>query len=311
VSGTTPWLLDVNTGQPAHKVDGSVPPGATGTLSVSPDCRKLACLTENRLLVWDVAVAPPAVSDVSFEGANNGTFDWLSPGYAMIGGRYCADLAHQLLFWDYATEENGVAGSCGGEYWYSTTAAGKRVLAHLPLPHDAALQAAAKIDPATVMAIQPGAKVSIDLSAMDATDLLKSRAVAALTTKLQANGLEVWENQPTRLVVTSVAGEAKEITYRGATEASTTTVSLPEDLVTVSFVVDGKTAWQTTRPATPPGTLALRPGQSAEEFLAAERARLRLAAATNVTLPKFVPRPRESKFFGRSVLTEAGPKPAE
>lgn len=316
--GTSAWILDAATGQPAIKLPGTLP--AAGAFSFQPEAKQVGLLTEDRLLVWNLrpdggAAAGDPDSDTALmlpDSAPATTLDWLSEGYALVNRRYCVDIARQILLWDYAGEPDGVGGACAGQYWYSVPSANQgRVLAHLPLPHEAAIREAARIDPATVMAVHPGAKVAIDLSRVDAPDPLKARAVAALTTKVQANRMEVADNQPLRLVVSSAPGEMREITYRTASTGDAVTVQVPEDRVTVAFVVGDRVAWQTTRPATVPGTLAMRPGQSVEDFLAGERGRLRLAAAAAVTLAKYVPHPRKELFYGRSVLTDGDPRPAD
>lgn len=314
-SAGSAWILDASNGLPSLKLDGALP-AFGGLFSFRPDARQLAYLTDNRLLVWTIptvgqTTAHPSDTAVSlFNSAPASTLDWLADGYVLINHQYCADIAHQILLWDYKSEENGVGGWFAGQYWYSASSSENRVLAHLSLPDAPALHQASQINPATLMAVYPGAKISIDLSNLDADDLLKSRAVVALTAKLHANEIEVANNQPVRLVVTSTPGQTREITYRGSTAESTTTVNLPEDLITVAFVENDKTAWQTTRPATPPGVLALRPGQSADEFLASERGCLRLVTATSMILPRFVPHPHGAPVYGQSLLTQAGSAPS-
>lgn len=190
------WLLDALTGRVRGKLPGDV--GWNTRLSIRPDGKQLAAIGINRLQVWDLS-SGELYRDINLRASTREqSVDWMADGYVLLGGQDLIDLDKQVVLWQYqhAGVSSGRAantsGELGGAFWYGLTSKDGKAMGvfRTRLPGSDALKVAAGISDDDLMALRPGAKVSIKIDVQASAAELESIR-SGLTATLKKSGFDV------------------------------------------------------------------------------------------------------------------------
>ncbi|HOW70543.1 MAG TPA: hypothetical protein PKY77_08080 [Phycisphaerae bacterium] len=281
-------------------------------LSFRPDGRQVAALLSGEILVWDFSTGKLVHEVFLPAGLRARNLEWAADGYVILDSMYLFDLKNMVVLWVYGTGEQRGAekatGSFAGRYWYVTSAARGpgQVLTSAVLPHEQAQKAAAGLKMDDLMAVKPGASVSLEVAIGTSQDI-QDRVTKSLTERLKADGIRVAAGQPVKLVASNVPGETREITYHLFGRMGDQKASVTEMKLGLSFVENSKTLWEKTQTSGAPMMITLKEGQTANEAIEANRAGVWKFFET-CPLPKFVPKARERLGYGESQLGPSGPE---
>jgi len=286
------------------------------SLFFRPDAAQLAVLCGRQLMVWDLAqgklLRDIAVPEVSL-APHSDALRWVADNYILLAGTRLIDVERRIVLWEYSYEDARTAESVatlGGYLWFVTTDASNQSQRLVPcvLPHDEAAAVAAGLDAESLLAVKPGASVSLEIQ-LEATDEQRETIRQSLTAKLQQNGMKVAPGQPIQLVARVVPGATKEIEYRSfgvPPWGKGDKVTYTEQRCELAFVVDGQVAWQAASVASAPHMLHLNEGQTVEQAVkAATQPKLNFFVQTKI--PSHLVRPTGRASYGQSQLTATGP----
>ena len=153
-------------------------------------------------------------------------------------------------------------------YGASLESGGKNGLAvgAVQLPGPQVEQAAAALDPESLIAIKPGTAVKLDVQAAENTP----RVQAALDAKIRANG---WVPSPASnvvLIAEMKRGDQQTITYHmpkfggGGGQETTQTASVTPYISSLRLMIGDKVAWQSGTSTGAPSIIMLKEGQTAQ-----------------------------------------------
>ncbi len=234
----------------------------------------------------------------------------------MLDGSCLLDFEHRVPLWQYQhSGENAHAVAPGGQYLYVCRDDSRRAafLSMTRLPHPEALKAAESIKADEALLLKPGTKVSL-LVDVPCSNEQRKQITAALTQRIKDAGLVLEENQPIAVHAMVEPGKSEVREYRrfgsprfggGGTEKVTVTPQISK----VCIEADGRRAWEVRKSTTAGFMLNLKQGQTAQDA-ANEASRPDTAFFDTVRVPGYLPKPRDPAWFGASLLTEQGIRPA-
>jgi hypothetical protein len=338
------FLFDAKSGQTLGKLADAVNDdphavaraGSSGALSpvFDPSGVRMAAPGGKGLRVWDLAAGGKLTHDLTLQLGVDATrgVRLLDGPFALLGGTDLLDLSKGIVVWEYnAGTQKSVAMPNGrtallgdppapdaGNAAAKARAARRGVagdepkrLTTIALPHDAAKKRAAAIKPGSFLAVQPGMTASIETSftAGGGPPDIQERAVKRVTEVLRANGITVVaEPQPLRAVITSTPGETKSERYAsgfGSTAKEIGSASMQAVNHAVTLTLKGTPAWREQGGASLPGSVAVKPGGSPQQYV--DELRLNsFSFFDTVTLPKEVLKPKELLRPGTSTITANG-----
>jgi hypothetical protein len=304
------WLLNALTGEPLGRVAGSL--DHAGPLSFRPDGGQLAALSRHGLMVWDLSTGEQAY-DIHFQfPIATGSIDWLFGGYVLAGGTKLIDLERRVLLWDYQFSESigqlRQSGELGGFLYCASEAqyTRERVLFSAVLPHESARQMAASLDPEKVLAVRPGAKITLDISIQGSPEE-QQRVRQGLTESLEASGLVVADGQTLVAKATTEVGPSREITYRfnsALAKGDEKATSKPY-ICRLQLLDHGTKVWERTASSSAPMFVRIKEGETAQQALAPYE-RFPLSFFENKKIPRYIARQPNNRAYGTGSLTPQG-----
>jgi WD40 repeat protein len=220
----------------------------TPLLSFSTTGKRLACMSINKLFVWEFNTGQLYREiDISTGGAVR----WPNDDNVLLVQGRLLDLQSQIPLWDYHGTEN--APIFGGYAWCAVSEGvnRKEILVPAKIPHPAVKTALEKAqrDP-NFFVIKPGTAVRIDVSGIgDAAK--RDQAAAGLTERLKAAGCTVSANSPVELLASTDGGKEREITYTtmgmrfGPRAGGGETFKIREYFSRLEFRSQGQKIWET------------------------------------------------------------------
>lgn len=298
------YVLDAATGNPLARF--ACQPGYFPRLSFRPDGKQLACVSSGMIQVWDVA-SGQEIYDVYLPvqfPAN--TVSWPSDGYMLLNGGSLVDLQRRIVLWQYSGGSEVGAEVNGRHLFVAKGSDQTGTLVHTPLPHGDAKRLAATLDPDSLLAVKPGAQVSVRI-AVAMTPQEQQQIYQALVKRLTGNGIKIVENSNVILHATTEQGKTETVEYRTigrgfGTESATVTQQIQK----LTFTENGKTLWQAVQVKGAP--IFLHTGDKDLNTAVSEQTRPDVAFFTNSIVPKHLarPGPEAGGAYGVANLTPQG-----
>ena len=167
----------------------------------------------------------------------------------------------------------------------------------------------AGFDPEAILAVKPGLSVSLEMS-VEAPAEMQQALRQALVGRLTANGLQVADSQPLKLVARTSLGESYDVTYQLQLAAGNKTIRVTDRNSELAFALNGQTVWQAITKAGPPYFVRLKAGETIEQVVASNT-KPNLDFFRDAKLPTHIVRPTGKPAYGRSMLTaQGGTRPA-
>lgn len=256
-------------------------------LAFSPSGKKLACLTNQRMIsVWDVASGK---LDADFNLPTGVIFQdkFLFPheDFLLGGNRYLMHWKSQILVWDYNNIE--AAASLGDLTCVVTkriSPAGVGNVTHLVLthiPHAAALQALeAAVKKPEMFAFRSGVSVKLDVSAIpeDAQDEVRQ----ILTERLKEMDCEVRDTADITLAVGASGPKERTVSYWHSGD-----YKVKEYQMWIKILAGEQVLWETSAGGVP-FILFLKPGENVGQKLRQLTAKPNYDWFKTVALPKYL-----------------------
>lgn len=277
-------------------------------LAFSPSGGRLACIAQQKLLVWDVASGDVLQEmDVPtihiFTGIAFPDEEWV-----LGGNQYLVGVSSGILLWTYSGQQQVTT---AGPWTLFATLDGEKSGTLLPLaiPHPGATQLLAKVstDP-NLFVLRKGTKVRLDLSGIpEAAE--RERAADSLAKRLATIGCTAGADGTIALVAKVTGPEKKTLQLRNSGD-----YDVQEWIVSLEFVHDGKPVWRTQSSNVPGGPIIffnLEEGENIGTWLA-KREKPDYGLFARVELPRFLQRPGAgagpggSLTLGTSQVTSTG-----
>jgi hypothetical protein len=298
-------ILDAATGNTLGRAQSE--DGGGGTLAFSPDGKRLGSVSARRVQVWDLTTGK-LTHDVWFPKQMAGKdLDFLGGNFVLVDNHFLVDLAKRVVLWEYdmpTTKGQRVGAMAGGKFWF--VSGGQQApysLSCSTLPDAAARAKSESLNADDVLALKPGARVSLAINLPGDDDV--KRAVKNLTERLRANGMVVADNAPLVLEALITAGTSETVSYRhfgSFTPSEQATVSKQISLLTLKE--NGKELWRASGSfgGHAPGIVRVKQGQSVQQAIDEQQQANPARFFASVNLPKYLARHPEDGVFGSSKL---------
>ena len=283
----------------------NVRPGA-GQVAFNADATKLACLSGKSIYIWDAGTGK-LERDFDCTNISHGDVTWLDNDHLLVGGSDVVDIPHRLLLWRYEAT-NLPSAHRGALRWYVMQSNNIMGLVPTKVLQPEMLAAAKELDPDSMLALKPGAKVSLDIQLGGEE---QQKAESAIREALKQNGFEVVEDSPLKISARIVTGESETKEYgrgffnREDREQVTATSKLYE----VELTVDGQSAWKNTstiQMGNSPPVIWLKEGESGQQALDRQNAERSAHFSFSAAIPRYVVHPKYAKPLGTSKISLAG-----
>ncbi len=217
------------------------------------------------------------------------------------------DIQRRIILWRY--EVPSLPSTAAGP-WRWLVMQNNNILGLVPtqMLQEEVLGAARDLDPDAILALKPGAKVSLDIQIGGEE---RAKAEAALRAALEQNGMQVAPDQPLKLSARIVTGKSETKEYgrgfffRENVERVTTT----EKRYEVELTVDGQSAWKQTstlQSSGGPPVIWMKHGESAQQTLDRQNADRAAHFAFSASLPRYVVHPKYAGPLGTSKISLGG-----
>jgi hypothetical protein len=302
-------ILDAASGDTLARIETDNWQG--GLLAFSSDGKRLGRLSSRQVQVWDLTTGKQT-HDVWFpKGMMAKALEFL-PGsnFVLVDHRFLVDLYKRIVLWQYdlpPMKGQYVAAAIGGKAWVvgGGTHHAPYQLAAINIPDAAAKSAADVITAEKVLALKPGARVSLSVN-LPGTPEEIARATKNLSDQLTANGMIVADGAPLVLEATITDGGNETVTYTrfgfghfgGGGEAAT----VNKQVTVLSLKENGTEIWAASGSfGHAPGMVHLKEGQSVQEAVN-ERQSDPIQFFYGVKLPTYVARHPEGGAYGKGQL---------
>lgn len=306
------YLLDALTGDTLARCPSSA--DNVGPLAFHPDGSKLAIVGRN-VLVWDLANAGTKLHEFALPMPRpmniGGELRWCGADHLMAADTYLIDLKRMMCTWRYtsgAGMRSEVVGQADDRWWTVTDLAGGNLVG-LALPHPELVEQLKTVDATTVLAVKPGAKVSLECN-VGGDEAFKKSVLARMAARAREVGLVVTDNQPLKLVASTEQKSRTETYGRGPfgrQDQETVTIPMVECHLTITY--EGEKVWETTsvEGGYHPGFVRLRDGESVQQKVDESNKNIGQQFFRSLPpLPRNVARPQPQIGFGASRVTATG-----
>ena len=272
----------------------------------SPSGKRMACLAQNRVLVWETATGK-LLYDFEATGLQlTGAIGFPDDNFLMGGNQYMIDLGNQLKLWQYSGAEQMVQiGNVTLAALGAHNAPG--ALLALELPHKDARDLLTKaLTQPDLFVFREGTTVKLDVAGVPAAD--QAHVKEALTKKLADMKCPVADNGTISLVAHVTGPKEREISYMHSGD-----YKVQEYFTQLSFVYQGTPAWHASS-TNIPFMLSLKRGENIEGVLRKLSEKPNISYYDGVILPKFLQKPSAGQgatsrqTLGGSQITTSGLK---
>lgn len=285
----------------------STPESIGPTLSFRPDGKRLASLSNSRVLVWDLTTGQQT-HEVWFPKVTAGkAVEWCGEQHLLVDGSQLVDLEKRVVLWRYDTAGNRkpLTGQFGGQFWI--VAGGHNDPFQLftrSLPEAAAKAKGEQLTADGVLALKPGSQVSLQVNLpAHAADVPK--VTQALTEALTKQGLKIAAGAPITLEA-SIADAGKEtVSYRGfgfGRFGNNDKVEVQKYSCTIVMKENGKEIWTAGAHYGAPHLVHQKDGQKIEDAVNESRGNP-VDFFSHTQIPRFMARHDADGAYGTSKLT--------
>ena len=281
-----------------------VRPGA-GQVAFNVDGTKLACVSDKSVYTWD-ATTGKLERDFDCTNLKSGDVTWLDNDHLLVGGTDVVDLKRRVILWRYEAP-NLPAASSGQWRWLVMQSNNILGLVPTKMLQPEVLAAAKDLDPDAILALKPGAKVSLDIQ-IGGDEQMK--AESAIRASLEQNGMGVVPDSPLRISARLVAGnsETKEYGSGFFNRENREQVTTTDQRYEVELLVDGQSAWKKTSTlhAGSPPVVWLKEGESAQQAVDRQNAARTAGFSFSASIPRYVVHPKYAEPMGTSKISLGG-----
>uniref|UniRef100_A0A7C2P3I6 SLA1 homology domain-containing protein n=1 Tax=Schlesneria paludicola TaxID=360056 RepID=A0A7C2P3I6_9PLAN len=300
-------LVDLNAGECAGLLkipdDGRI---AHPRFAFSPDGSKLGLLSWDWLYTWDLK--PGQLDRQIFVGSDgmNAPLVWTSNDHVLVGMQNLIDLPNNLKLWQYTSPPGLRLQPLGADGWtvYPIPPMHGRpgAVVAARLPHTAVNDQLKKAlaDP-NLFVLKPGATVKVEANGI-ADQSQRTKVVAALTEKLEANGCKVSDAAAVALVASIAPGKVEKLRFFGSFQE----FDFPSTISKLQLQSGGQTVWEQSWSNTP-FVVDRKFEESMEQALERHKGP-NYGAFSSVQLPKYLTRTNAqgSAYLGATPITTAG-----
>ncbi len=233
------------------------------------DGRRLAMVSGGRVRVWDLD-SRELTRDFAIVGSTHcERLNWVDANRLLLDSHTVVDVELRIPI-ESNNRHDSPAVLAGGALWMVDVPERNAppALATVKVPSDSAREKAAKLKAEDLLVVRPGMEVSIEVQGVPDRQMV----IDLITNNLVKAGLKVVA-QESRLKLQAAIrqGERVEIEYRGFGSFQSSRHSVVSQVMTLTFLLDGKPVWQSGGGAMrPPGVLLLQQGETVDQALARE-----------------------------------------
>ena len=274
----------------------------SATLAYSPSGKQLAAVSGGFVDVIDVTTGEitrsfPCQGVSGFQGVW-----WIDEEYLFASG-LLVNTPRRISAWKFEFGNN-LCRRAHGNQWVLVDSRQTQVLTPLKLPPQAAVDAVNALDDEKLLAVRPGATVSIDVRIND--NALAAAVEDALRQALEEAGMQVGEGGSLTLGATMKNGEREKINYRNFHDhfGKGETFEVTKRVYELQLLLDGAPIWKRTSVQSPPMHLRMERGENIRSAVA--RVMKPTAANFRGRLPAYVVRPEYQDPLGTSKISPDG-----
>ena len=226
---------------------------------------------------------------------------WVGDEYLLVDGRNLLDIALRVTVWNYHSAGlDGLGCTNDGRFW----SLDKELLRGIRIPERNLSKRLSELDPESLLVLQPGDEVEIDLNLPYPQDEL-DEIYDHLVSQLEDNGITVQQGAELKLTATQkkLKRESMEVKdfHDHFARRGTEKLSFSPTRVSVQLMKGKESLWQRTSTYRPGHFIHLNRGESAQQ------AATRLSKANSsfflkVKIPKKISRLPDGKPLGSSAL---------
>ncbi len=311
-------ILDVDAGKVLALRPAPFTPWAS--LAFSPGGKWLACATNNRILVWDLATGEQRREIFVTPTDVGGAIAWPNDQIMLVGNKSLLDLQLGYRFWEYKSHNHMQI--YGPQGWFVThdKQSGALLPAPVPGPALAALETAIPD-----LVLKPGTIVKVDVSALPNKEE-GAKVAKALADQLVKKGCQVGKVGTIELIASADLGKVVEIGFVPAPAGGkgkgpkgkgnqpslppgtkVRIVKLQEHFARLKFVVQNKTIWESAA-SNVPKSVQLEEGETLDQRMK-KLERPNYAFYQTVELPRLLHRAKGAGPVGASEVNVSGVRP--
>ncbi len=277
-------------------------------LAFSPSGKRLACIAQDRLIVWNTENGD-VIQDMKVPSLHIFTgIDFPDEDYVLGGNQFLIGVENQVLLWTYSGQQQVT--SVGPWTFFGTFEDRGGAVLPMKIPHPGALNILAKAssDP-NLFVLKEGTRVRLDVSGLPNV-AEQNRAIQGLVKRVAASG-SVAEPDGKIVLVAKVEGPTQEtLSLRNSGD-----YTVQKYVTSLKYVYEGQVLWQTSTSNVPGGPVIffnLEDGENIGDWLK-KREKPDYELFQRVELPRFLQRPSgqggrpsQSMTLGTSKVTSAG-----
>lgn len=274
------------------------------SLALSPEGTQIAAIQSNFIDVIDLSTGE-TVRSFPCEGAHqNADLWWIDQDHLFVNNKFIVNVSRRFVAWKYDIDSRHVKPALGTQWAFlENRGNGLRVLQPFELPPPEASSAVSQISEEELLAVTPGAAISVKVEISDA--LLRDDVEAALKESLVDAGMQVGEGGPLQLVARMENGENVTLNYRSfhALDRTNETVNVTTRVYKLELRKDGVPIWSRTSTQSPPHFLRLQEGETIRDGIS--RVMKPNGGSFRGRLPAYVVKPEYLEPQGTSKLSVA------
>jgi hypothetical protein len=315
-------VLETATGETVARFVAPTEPH--GVLSISSDGKRVAALSTRVLHVWDIATGRLS-GEVWFpKQLFARSLDWCGGDYVLVDRGTLVDVAKRIVVWEYdlpTGRPDAIATMAGGRYWLASGSGNSGYqLAGFAVPDRAAKELGDSLTAAQVLAVKPGAAVSIKINLPGATADEVKKVQNHLIEEVKGIGLVLTPNAPL-VIECSIANQGEEKAEysksalpfgpigpfprgpfgpfgpRGESEEA----KVEKRLSVISIKENGKELWVASGHYGAPFHVQIKEGQTLQQAVDEQKGNP-VQFFQTAKLPRYVARHGEDGTYGKSKL---------
>ncbi len=274
------------------------------SMAFSPSGKRLACVAQGRILVWDTATGK-LEQDFTTPGIMvQGALDFPHEDYLLAANQFLIALDTHVKVWQYLGAE--FVRTLGGVTFMAVSPMNEAgVLAATTVPHEQAVTLYEKaLKQPDLFVFHKGTTVKLNVSGVPGAQ--QDRVRNALTKKLEAMGCKIAASAKLEVAASVEGPKEKEVSFMHSGD-----YKVQEYITSLKFLYEGKPAWQTSS-TNIPHFLTLKDGENVEGKLREASKQPGYGFYDSVVLPEFVQKPSDTgnaaggQTLGSSRVTTRG-----